>query len=164
MRKTRIYILVLLWMVAMLLAVSSCCTPKALESHNIKDSVTTSIEIKYRDVPVVIPADTAAIQALVKCPENGVVNMPEVVKKSERAIVKAKITDNKLDVSCVCPQLEKMVKAQDKIIKELRNRKEVFTRTVIKEVKYIPVWIQAFAWLGAISIIIYSVLIYLKIK
>lgn len=163
--KTGKYYLIALMVIALtVLVVSGCKCPQALTSTVVQDSVSTTIKKEYRDSIIRIPADTASIQALVKCPPNGLANMPEVKLKSKRAVISAKVVNGELDATCICPELEKEVKLLKETITQLRQRNTFTTRTLPPvEIKYIPAWVKFFAWTGAISLLLLGVLICFKI-
>lgn len=163
MRTAKYYLIAFAVVLLTVIVVTGCKCPQAVTSTVIRDSVSTSIKREYRDTVIRIPADTASIQALVKCPPNGIVNMPEMKVKSKRAIISAKIVNGTLDATCTCPELEKQVKLLKETVTHLRQRWELKTKTVTVEVKYIPAWVKVLAWVGGISLFAILLLIGFKL-
>lgn len=139
--------------------------PQVLTGTDKKVTDTTSTETKvkwWKDTTIVFAADTASIWTMVKCDTNGVLNMPEVTLKKKHSVITAKITNNKLDAECICPELEKTVALQEKTITQLRERNEVDSKTNTVTVQYIPGWVKCFAWIGGIGSLLALVLIIIK--
>jgi len=163
MKSFKYYLIALATILLAIVVVTGCKCPQAVTSTVVKDSTSTTIKREYRDTVIRIPADTASIQALVKCPPNGIVNMPEMKVKSKRAIISAKIVNGAFDATCTCPELEKQVKILKETIFQLRQRNSLTTRTATVEVRYIPGWVKVLAWVGVTTLLMLLLLIGFKL-
>lgn len=142
----------LLYLLLYVLVLCSCCPCKNIGSEverEKKDSTWTKVETRWRDTVITTPVDSAAIKALVICPEGGVINMPELISKTNRATAKAKIVNNQLRVSCKCDGLELRLKLRDITIEKYRLALDRSSELKIRSEKYIPRWVKILACIGA---------------
>lgn len=153
---------ILIAVAAMMLLASCCRKHIPVAGTHSSDSTVVKEVISYRDTVIYSPVDSSAIRAEVKCPENGVVNLPEITRRSRNAIVKVRIDSNQVVASCVCDSLEQRVKLQDRTIHELRQRRSE-TVQIVRE-QYVPKVIQALAWLGGLSFVTGLIFIIIKLK
>jgi hypothetical protein len=152
--------------IAALATMLSCSPCKELINTTVKetkDSVNTKTTITEKEKSVFTAADSAAIKMLVKCPENGVLNIPEVIKKSKNTTAKASIKNNVLSVDCKCDALEVKLKYQEKLTEIYRRHVNISNTVKVIEVKKIPKWAQYFMWIGAVAILGWIIKLVIKI-
>lgn len=152
--------------IAALATMLSCCPCKELINTTVKetkDSVDTKTTITEKEKRVFTAADSAAIKMLVKCPENGVLNFTEVIRKSKNAIAKASIKNNVLSVECKCDTLELKLKYQEKLIEIYRKHVNISNAVKVIEVEKIPKWAQYLMCIGAAAILGWIIKLVIKI-
>lgn len=157
------YILTVLTAIAI---ATGCCPCKKLKNQSeriVKDSVWTKVETKWRDSIIQTPVDSVAIMAMVKCPDNGVINIPVVTKKNKQATVTAGVVNNKLIAHCKCDALEMKVKLQETSIEKYRLAIDKYKNIQVISKKYIPDWIKVLAGVGVAALVLLAIKIYLKI-
>lgn len=106
------------------------CTPVV----QIKDSVIYYVGYETDTVRINIPADTAAIKALVNCDQQGKAQMKPQSVETSGQITTVSVTDGHLTVKTECKEkeLQKVIETQNKVIQAFKSN------TVIKNVPYTP--------------------------
>lgn len=145
-----------------LLIVQSCCTHQPLVQSEVKEVL---VERTITDTIVTIAPDSASIKALLECDSAGNILIKELEEAHGKnvslalALKNAKGKTATLSVDCKQDSLEKVIELKDETIKELSNNKQ--TETV--EVKYIPAFVQVFAWIGGSAVLLLLIWIVLKV-
>ena len=148
--------------VAIMLAMFGCKTPQPIVQTEVKEVL---IERVINDTIVTIAPDSASIKALLECDSAGNVLIKELSEVQGKnvslalALKNAKGKPATLAIDCKQDSLEKVIALKDETIKELSSNKQ--TKTV--EVKYIPAFVQVFAWIGASAVLLLLIWIVLKV-
>jgi hypothetical protein len=143
-----------------IILITSCSIEKKLAKYcplcTQKDS--TSIVIKYKDTTINVPGETVFIEDTLFCDSLGNVYASRLAEK-DGAILKlqARVKDNKY----------KVIAHTDTVYKTIPGntiyKTQVVTKTLKPEkIKYIPGWVNFFAWLGFIFLLI--IIIYIVYK
>lgn len=146
--------------------IQSCCPCKNLATTSetkTSDSVNVKTTVTEKEKSVFTAADSASIKALVKCPENGVLNLPEITKKSKNTTARVAIKNNIVSVDCKCDALEVKLKYQEKLT-EIYKR-HINTSNVVKviETEKIPKWGLYFIVFGICSALFWTIKLVIKI-
>ena len=148
--------------VAIMLAMFGCKTPQPIVQTEVKEVL---IERVINDTIVTIAPDSASIKALLECDSAGNVLIKELAEVQGKnvslalALKNAKGKPATLAIDCKQDSLEKVIALKDETIKELSSNKQ--TKTV--EVKYIPAFVQVFAWIGGAAVLLLLIWIVLKV-
>ena len=148
--------------VAIMLAMFGCKTPQPIVQTEVKEVL---IERIINDTIVTIAPDSASIKALLECDSAGNVLIKELSEVQGKnvslalALKNAKGKPATLAIDCKQDSLEKVIALKDETIKELSSNKQ--TKTV--EVKYIPAFVQVFAWIGGAAVLLLLIWIVLKV-
>ena len=138
--------------VVLCLAMFGCKTPQPIVTTEVKEVL---IEREVRDTIVTIAPDSASIKAFLECDSVGNVLIKELEEVQGKnvslalALKNAKGKPATLSVDCKQDSLEKVIALKDETIKELSSNKQVET----VEVKYIPAFVQVFAWIGGAAVL-----------
>ena len=149
-------------LVALAVCFCSCRTPQPIVQTETKEVL---IERVINDTIVTIEPDSASIRALLECDSAGNVLIKELSEVQGKnvslalALKNAKGKPATLAIDCKQDSLEKVIALKDETIKELSSNKQ--TKTV--EVKYIPAFVQVFAWIGASAVLLLLIWIVLKV-
>jgi hypothetical protein len=93
------------------------CRPiKEVTESDKSDSISVVEKITLRDTTVYIAADSAAIKALVKCPD-----LVLQENHSGKAIVRVQIKDNVLTANCLCAETEVKLQLATTTINQYRS-------------------------------------------
>lgn len=144
----------------------SCCPCKNLATTSetkTSDSVSVKTTITEKEKSVFTPVDSAAIKAMVKCPPSGIINVPEIVKKSKNATVKAGIKNNLLYANCKCDSVEAKLKYQEKLTEIYKNHVTLSNEVKVVEIEKIPKWAQYLMWIGVAAILGWIIKLVIKI-
>ncbi|MGY5253293.1 hypothetical protein [Sphingobacterium spiritivorum] len=115
-----------------------------------QDTIRVTSTIRIRDTILVTQPAKASMDIQVEDLKEGF-----VLKNSSRnATVSARVTSGKLNMDCICDSLSIYAQLRDKMIQTDTQRRLTITKTVSKEIKFIPWYIRVLAWLGGISLII----------
>jgi hypothetical protein len=174
--------LMLLALVSLVLVLASCGSTKPLIPA-VVDSVSSVTKTVERDTNIKVPASGTSFrvsmdklfgaikldyqnshpvagtnQLLPAVPKQPV---PLGSQQNKQATASASIVDGQLQIDCKCDSMEIAAKLLDKYLQTNR------TRTITlppKEVKYIPWYVKALAWLGGISLVAGALLAYIGVK
>lgn len=150
------------------LVTTSCRQVKEVEriKYVTKDSIRTKDSIVDRERIVYTPVDSAKIKALVVCPDGKPVNFKPTSTKSKHASAFFEIKDGVATVNCFCDSVGVKVRERERYRTEFKQHlNEVLEKSLTtQQVKYVPVYIQVFAWigLGAVLLVIYKLINYFK--
>jgi len=143
-----------------IILITSCSIEKRLAKYcplcTQKDS--TSTVIKYKDTTINIPGETVFIEDTLFCDSLGNVYASRLAEKDGTILkLQARVKDNKY----------KVIAHTDTIYKTIPGntiyKTQVVTKTLKPEkIKYIPGWVNFFAWLGFIFLLI--IIIYIVYK
>jgi hypothetical protein len=145
---------------------ASCCPCKNLASTSetkTSDSVNVKTTITHKEKSFFTQADSAAIRAMVKCPESGIINLPEITKKSKNSTVKAGIKNNVLYASCNCTSVEVKLKYQEKLTEIYRRHINTSNAVKVIEIEKIPKWAIYLILAGVASILAWIIKLVIKI-
>ena len=150
--------------VAIMLAMFGCKTPQPIVQTEVKEVL---VERTITDTIVTIAPDSASIRALLECDSAGNVLIKELEEVQGKNVSLALALKNSskgkpigtLSVDCKQDSLEEVIALKDETIKELSNNKQVET----VEVKYIPAFVQVFAWIGGAAVLLLLIWIVLKV-
>lgn len=146
--------------VVLCLAMFGCRTHQPIVQTETKEVL---VERVVTDTIVTIQPDSASIKALLECDSAGNVLIKELEEVQGKnvslalALKNAKGKPATLSVDCKQDSLEKVIALKDETIKELSNNKQVETI----EVKYIPAFVEVFAWIGGGAILLVLIAIVL---
>ena len=148
----------LVWML------QACRTPQPIVQTEVKEVL---VERTITDTIVTIAPDSASIRALLECDSAGNVLIKELEEVQGKNVSLALALKNSskgkpigtLSVDCKQDSLEEVIALKDETIKELSNNKQVET----VEVKYIPAFVQVFAWIGGAAVLLLLIWIVLKV-
>lgn len=149
----------------------SCKTKQSLikdtiKTENIKDSTNYSSVITFKDSTINIEGDSLVLNLQTDSTGNLI---PQVIETKDIKL-EVKNVNGKPTVNCYCKDLELKVKLQETIIKEFKDKsntkvdKQVITKEITKEVKYIPKWVWIGLIIGAISVTIHTIKIVNKFR
>lgn len=143
-----------------IILITSCSIEKRLAKYcplcTQKDS--TSTVIKYKDTTINVPGETVFIEDTLFCDSLGNVYASRLAEKDGTILkLQARVKDNKY----------KVIAHTDTIYKTIPGntiyKTQVVTKTLKPEkIKYIPGWVNFFAWLGFIFLLI--IIIYIVYK
>ena len=153
-----ICVAMLVWML------QACRTPQPIVQTEVKEVL---VERTITDTIVTIAPDSASIRALLECDSAGNVLIKELEEVQGKNVSLALALKNSskgkpigtLSVDCKQDSLEEVIALKDETIKELSNNKQVET----VEVKYIPAFVQVFAWIGGAAVLLLLIWIVLKV-
>jgi len=155
----------LLWLMLIVVLLSSCVTQKACDrkyppqnyiiskdSTVIKDSTIYS----YAEIPVYIKGDTVVKHdTVIKDKQTGLINSKPVYAETEFAKATAQVVNSKLKLELIQKDSTFKIKT-DSLLKEVYHWKELYKSkdtTTVKEVKVVPKVYSIFGLIGLISVI-----------
>jgi hypothetical protein len=143
-----------------IILITSCSIEKKLAKYcplcTQKDS--TSTVIKYKDTTINVPGETVFIEDTLFCDSLGNIYASRLAEKDGTILkLQARVKDNKY----------KVIAHTDTVYKTIPGntiyKTQVVTKTLKPEkIKYIPGWVNFFAWLGFIFLLI--IIIYIVYK
>ena len=143
-----------------IILITSCSIEKKLAKYcplcTQKDS--TSTVIKYKDTTINVPGETVFIEDTLFCDSLGNVYASRLAEKDGTILkLQARVKDNKYKVIAHTDTIYKT------ILGNTIYKTQVVTKTLKPEkIKYIPGWVNFFAWLGFIFLLI--IIIYIVYK
>jgi hypothetical protein len=126
----------------LIMACSSCKTSKSVTTNTTtKDSVNVDVRTVIKDSIVYTKVDSAAIKALVKCPDGKLINMPAIVSKSKTAKASFEIKNGIAIAKCVCDS-QAIVNRTTSVIKtKFQQRLNSISKAAVIEKKVTPPWV-----------------------
>lgn len=155
----------------LLAALAPACKTKPQQQHTVTDvrhdSTHTEVREVLRAIPVVVPADSAAIMAMVQCPGElppFIVYQTDTVTKivekgRNQASINLSLVNGVLTAKANCNELEQLVYAKDQYITHYTKLYQQYKDELFKTttVTYIP---PAVYWFIGFNILLILYLIY----
>lgn len=115
--------------------------------RTVRDSIATTVRYHKKDTTITIPGDTSYI----RIPVTRLSEEP-VTQTTGRATASVKKTGDDVEVECRCEEYEELITLFEKHVETLHQRLDSQQKTHIVTEKYVPWYINIFAWAGAISL------------
>lgn len=135
-----------------LICVCVSCSRKTLPSASVerKDSVSVSEKITYRDTFVMIPADTAGIMAMVKCPDGAKPTMQMITGHGRHSTISVDINNGLLRATSSRDSLTVKLQNTEKERDYYREKSSTLKETTVEKERYVPGFVKALAWIGGL--------------
>lgn len=137
------------------------CKPHQIvtERYDVSDSTSYTEQIIPRDTVIIKEPDTIKITVKVPCDD-----FDTVIVATDKGSIAISAKDGKLAGECICKELEFKVRVYDTIRKMYYGRLESHQKTITKWERFVPKLVKILAWIGAISIGLFILIIFLIIK
>lgn len=156
------------YIIILALVLLSSCSPRIIQTvRTEKDSVYVTEIITLRDTAVLVEQDSSLVRALIECDSLGRARIREILELQNGKHIKPPgltLKDNILTATAQVDSFAIFVKYRERYKQMYRSYILQESEVTIEEVNRLHWWQKSLIWSGVISIVIFSIKIYKKVK